>query len=246
MRYSILTLLICLLGFSLMAQNPPTPYAVQLAAFNEPVSLDYFEGFEDEEIYFLSVYGGTMFKYFTKNYTDKSKAMALVEKAKKAGHANAILVDMNAYRAAAANCCKAPDNAISITNIFYDFDKSALRPASKTVLNTAVSILKENPGYTIEVRAHTDAKGNDDYNLALSGRRRDAAVNYLKAKGISSAKITTSIHGENSPVAINETSAGTDSPEGRQFNRRVELIIRDPQGTVKAADLDFVPRELKQ
>ncbi|MEZ4686368.1 MAG: hypothetical protein R3B47_09955 [Bacteroidia bacterium] len=75
--------------------------------------------------------------------------------------------------------------------------------------------------------------------MALSGRRRDAAVNYLKAKGISIGRITTSIHGEKDPVAINETRTGEDSPEGRQYNRRVELIIRDPSGGVKAADTDF-------
>lgn len=243
MRNSILMLLIVVISSLSFAQNPPTPYAVQLAAFNEPVSTDYFEGFEG--VYFISVYGGTMFKYFTKNYLSKDQAMAVVEKAKKAGHANATLVDMNMYAKRSQNCCNAQGNTVSVNNIFFDFDRSDLRQASKLELDNVVGILKKTPGYTVEVRAHTDAKGSNDYNQALSARRRDAAVAYLKSRGISSGRITATIHGENDPAAINQTPGGEDSPEGRQYNRRVELIVRDPQGGVKAADTDFVPANLK-
>ncbi|MFK7969456.1 MAG: OmpA family protein [Bacteroidia bacterium] len=244
MRNSILTLLLCLLILPLAGQNPPTTYAVQLAAFNEPVSKDYFEGFEG--VYFVSIYGGTMYKYFTEDCKSKNEAMQLAEKARKAGHANAKIINMDAYRAGSSNCCKAPDGTVSINNIFFDFDKSNLRTASVRELDNAIMVLNQNPGFTIEVRAHTDAKGTNEYNDALSARRRDAAIEYLKAKGIAASRIKASIHGENDPVAINQTQNGEDSPAGRQYNRRVELIIRDPKGAVKAADTDFVPDNLKQ
>lgn len=244
MRNFILACIVLCLSVELQAQNPPPNYAVQLAAFNSPVSPAYFEEFEG--VYFISIYGGTMYKYFTKDYTNKGEAMAVLQKAKEAGHVNAKLVDMDAYRVQSMNCCDAPGETVSIKNIFFDFDRSDLRQASKTELENVIKILKSNPAFTVEVRAHTDAKGSDTYNMGLSGRRRDAAVNYLQKRGISIGRITTSTHGEKDPVAINQTKTGDDSPEGRQYNRRVELIIRDPAGSVKAADTDFVPAELKQ
>jgi outer membrane protein OmpA-like peptidoglycan-associated protein len=244
MRNFILACLVACLPFLMQGQDSPSAYAVQLAAFNGPVSPDYFEDFDG--VYFLSVYGGTMYKYFTKDYTSKDEAMQVAQKAKQAGHANAKVVNMTEYRAKSINCCDAPGETVSVKNIFFDFDRSDLRSASKTELDNVVEILRKNPAYTVEVRAHTDAKGSDAYNMSLSGRRRDAAVRYLRAKNISEGRITTSTHGEKDPVAINETKAGDDSPEGRQYNRRVELIIRDPSGSVKAADTDFVPSNLKQ
>lgn len=246
MRNLFLLSLSCIFLISTaFAQNPATPYAVQFAAYNQPVPLSHFDAFEDAEVYPITVYSGVMIKYFSKNYTDKDKAMTLVNRAKAAGFPHATLIDMNLYQDRLSNCCSAPDGTISIQNIFFDFDRSDLRSTSKRELKDAVDILTTHPGYTIEVRAHTDAKGSNEYNTALSARRRDAAIAYLKSLGIASGRIQSSIHGEVEPVAINETNAGTDSPEGRQFNRRVELIIRDPQGTIKAADQDFVPRSLR-
>ncbi|MEZ4686369.1 MAG: hypothetical protein R3B47_09960 [Bacteroidia bacterium] len=144
-------------GLTTKAQNPPTEYAVQLAAFNQPVSPEYFDDFEG--VYFISVYGGTMYKYFTKTYTNKSEAMAVVQKAKEAGHTNARMIDMTAYRVQSMNCCDAPGETVSVKNIFFDFDKSDLRAASNTELNNVVEILKKNPAYTVEVRLLTPTPG---------------------------------------------------------------------------------------
>ncbi|MEO1437781.1 MAG: OmpA family protein, partial [Bacteroidota bacterium] len=117
-----------------------------------------------------------------------------------------------------------------LESIFFDFDQSFLRPKSKSELDKLYDVLMENPTYTTELRAHTDAKGSNEYNVALSQRRADAAKSYLLNRGIPASRVSTKIYGETDPIAKNESN-GSDSPQGRQFNRRVQLIVLNASGS---------------
>jgi len=133
--------------------------------------------------------------------------------------------------------------SFKLENIFYDFDKSTLRPESKKELDRLVVILKENPSITVEISSHTDASRNVEmakkifarqgipytkeahdkrsqaYNQKLSQRRAQSVVNYLVNHGISKSKLVPKGYGELKPVATNDTD------EGKQQNRRTEFKV---------------------
>lgn len=138
-----------------------------------------------------------------------------------------------------------PDADNRIEWLFFDFDQYALRERSQTELQEAAALLKANPTYKIHIFAHTDAKGKDDYNVKLSKNRAEAARKYLKIQGIRDKQIAVCAFGERKHLAKNERK-GADTPEGRQFNRRVELEIVDKNGKVlPLVDSTFVPEDLK-
>ena len=89
-----------------------------------------------------------------------------------------------------------------IENIFYDFDKASLRPASKKALDGMVKVMKENPYVTIEMAAHTDRVGSDKYNNALSLRRAQSVINYLVAHGVDSARMKPAGYGKTRPKVV--------------------------------------------
>ena len=108
---------------------------------------------------------------------------------------------------------------ITLNNILFDFDKSLLRSESYNELDKAVVLLRKNPAIKIELSAHTDNMGTDEYNNQLSTDRAYSATQYLVSKGIESVRIVSKGYGETKPVATNKTAAG------RQLNRRVELKV---------------------
>jgi len=110
-------------------------------------------------------------------------------------------------------------NAIVLKNIFFDFDKATLRPESYNELDRLVQLLTENPTIKVEISAHTDSKGSDEYNLKLSQKRAESVVNYLIGKGIPASRLIAKGYGETQPIDTNDTE------EGRQNNRRVEFKI---------------------
>ena len=108
--------------------------------------------------------------------------------------------------------------------VLFDFDKSDLRPEAAGVLSKLALALKQASVAQLEVRGHTDSKGEDQYNMDLSQRRADAVAQRLGKEGVSAATEAKGF-GENQPVAPNEI-AGKDNPAGRQRNRRVEIVVR--------------------
>jgi outer membrane protein OmpA-like peptidoglycan-associated protein len=114
---------------------------------------------------------------------------------------------------------------VRLNNVFFDFDKWDLRPESFVELDRVVKLLQENPAIEIEMSAHTDSRGADDYNLKLSDNRARSVMEYILSKGIASNRITSNGYGETMPVAPNANADGSDNPEGRQLNRRVEFKI---------------------
>ena len=91
---------------------------------------------------------------------------------------------------------------VLIDNIFYDFDKATLTPASTQALDKLVALLKENFHVTIELSAHCDYKGNSEYNKRLSQRRAQSVVDYLIAHGIEKERLTPMGYGKERPKTI--------------------------------------------
>ena len=91
---------------------------------------------------------------------------------------------------------------VLIDNIFYDFDKATLRPESATALDELVKMLNENPNITIELSAHTDCRGSDQYNKRLAQRRAETVVRYLIDHGIPADRLTPVGYGEDRPKTI--------------------------------------------
>lgn len=108
---------------------------------------------------------------------------------------------------------------VRLNNVFFDFDKWDLRPESFVELDRVVKLLSENPAIEIEMSAHTDSYGSDDYNFKLSDNRARSVMEYILSKGIAPNRIKSQGYGETKPVAPNDT------PENRQLNRRVEFTI---------------------
>ncbi len=108
---------------------------------------------------------------------------------------------------------------VRLNNVFFDFDKWDLRPESFVELDRVVKLLNENPAIEIEMSAHTDSYGSDDYNFKLSDNRARSVMNYIISKGIATSRIISQGYGETKPFTLNDT------PENRQLNRRVELTI---------------------
>lgn len=96
---------------------------------------------------------------------------------------------------------------VVIDNIFYDFDKATLRPESKKALDEMIKMLNDNPNVTIELGAHTDRKGTDQYNQRLAQRRAQSVVDYLIAGGIEAARLEAKGYGESVPKTINKKMA---------------------------------------
>lgn len=112
--------------------------------------------------------------------------------------------------------------ALKMNKIYFDFDKYQLKEQAQTVLDTLVKLLQDQSHIKVEVHAHTDNKGSKSYNLLLSKKRAQEAINYLIGKGIEKQRLAYISHGENQPfITCNKDC--TDKDHG--YNRRIEFTI---------------------
>jgi outer membrane protein OmpA-like peptidoglycan-associated protein len=112
-------------------------------------------------------------------------------------------------------------------DVLFDFDKSEILPKAQQTLAQAAQVIRDKAKGTVRIEGYTDAKGSESYNQALSERRANAVKTWLVAKGsIRDASFSTTGFGSKKPIAANVKPDGSDDPDGRQKNRRVEIIIQ--------------------
>ena len=107
----------------------------------------------------------------------------------------------------------------------FEFDKATLTPDAEETLKALVPLLAKAGKHPASIEGHTDAKGADDYNQTLSEKRARTVKDWLAAKGAVAASTPIQGWGERKPVAPNAKPDGSDEPQGRQQNRRVEVIL---------------------
>lgn len=119
------------------------------------------------------------------------------------------------------------DIAKLLNPILFDFDKSYIRPDAAVELAKVIEVMKEYPQLRIDVRSHTDSRGNDAYNMALSQRRNDATIKYIVEKGgIDPDRLTGRGYGESQ--LLNDCGNGAQCTEAEhQLNRRSEFIVME-------------------
>jgi len=110
--------------------------------------------------------------------------------------------------------------ALRLNNIFFDFDKSSLRPESNLELDRWVGIFTTKTDLKAEIHGHTCWIGTEEYNQKLSEGRAAAVINYLVQNGVDRSRLTMRGFGETRPAATNETR------KGRESNRRVEILFK--------------------
>src|SRR5258708_15054 len=111
-------------------------------------------------------------------------------------------------------------------DVLFDFDKYTLRPVASESLRKVAQVVSNHPDAPLAIEGPTDGKGTHPYNLTLSGNRAAAVKKWLAENGGGKgSRSTAQGGGETRPVAPNNKPDGSDDPDGRQKNRRVELTL---------------------
>jgi len=108
---------------------------------------------------------------------------------------------------------------VTMTDVLFDTGKYDLRPAAREGLAKLSGIVLAHPGLKLEIEGHTDSTGGDELNQRLSEQRAQGVLEYLIEQGLNRDSLTAKGFGKTMPIASNQT------PQGRQKNRRVELIV---------------------
>jgi outer membrane protein OmpA-like peptidoglycan-associated protein len=121
---------------------------------------------------------------------------------------------------------------VNMSDVLFDTAKYSLRPLAREKLAKVAGIVSGHPGLRLDVEGHTDSVGNDEYNQRLSEQRGESVRDYLTQEGMAVSSVSTRGFGKTQPVASNDTT------EGRQLNRRVELVI---SGEIIGTRIGLVP-----
>jgi outer membrane protein OmpA-like peptidoglycan-associated protein len=132
----------------------------------------------------------------------------------------------NAQQQLADLQAKQTDRGVVVTlgDVLFDTGQATLKPGASLALNRLATFLSSNPQTKVMIEGHTDSRGGDDYNIGLSERRARAVATELESRGIPADQVQTLGRGKAYPVASNDTA------EGRQQNRRVEIVFSDASG----------------
>jgi len=108
---------------------------------------------------------------------------------------------------------------VNMSDVLFDTGSYTLRSAAREKLAKISGIVLAHPGLTLQIEGHTDSVGSDDFNQRLSEQRAGSVLDFLAEQGVSASSMTSRGFGKTQPVASNDTT------EGRQKNRRVELVV---------------------
>lgn len=114
---------------------------------------------------------------------------------------------------------------VTLGDVLFEVDRANLKPGATRSLGQLAQALHDDPDARVNIEGHTDSTGSRTHNMELSRERAESVESYLTSHGVNSAHITTRGLGPDYPVATNKTAAG------RQQNRRVEVIIKNQEGT---------------
>jgi outer membrane protein OmpA-like peptidoglycan-associated protein len=219
-------------------------FIIQVGSFERPVKPEYFAGIGN--VSYVKDHND-FHRYFLLGYGDMEEVTAKMAELKGKGY-KPVMIDLDiAQKNCKLSCNK--DTMIDLRSIkwvFFEFNSAELKTESKEQLDKLGKILKDNPQYYVELSGHTDSKGSNDYNLALSHSRANSAMAYVIEKGTTATRIRVASRGESSPIAKNVLGKA-DSELGRQFNRRVEIRVYDAKGRLlNFIESPEIPDELKQ
>jgi outer membrane protein OmpA-like peptidoglycan-associated protein len=111
-------------------------------------------------------------------------------------------------------------------DVLFDFDKADIKKEARPSLEKVADVLAGHPRASVSIDGHTDGKGSADYNQKLSESRASSVAHWLEArKELKALRFTTRGFGATKPVAPNTKPDGSDDPDGRQKNRRVEIVV---------------------
>jgi outer membrane protein OmpA-like peptidoglycan-associated protein len=136
-------------------------------------------------------------------------------------------------------------DTLLVRDIRFEFNESTPADDGIGYIDELIRILNKFPEVILTVNGYADSRGDADYNLRLSMARAQAVAGYLNQKGDFSKRITVHAFGESNPVACNTTPEGRDEPEGRRYNRRVELIFSQIPADLIIIRNNDIPIELR-
>jgi len=136
-------------------------------------------------------------------------------------------------------------DTVFVADILFDFDKSTVSLKEKDNINKLVNQLKNHIITKIELVGFTDCLGNKEYNKVLSEKRAANVRELLVNKGIAAEKLLAKGMADAVLIARNKNADGSDNPEGRAFNRRVEIRIFTSDRNLVIIKKDLVPAQLK-
>jgi outer membrane protein OmpA-like peptidoglycan-associated protein len=113
---------------------------------------------------------------------------------------------------------------MTLSDVLFDTGKATLKPGSDRDLDRLAKALRDNPNTRVKIEGYTDSVGSESYNESLSDRRAQAVADTLRMRGVPDSQVQAQGFGKEYPVASNGT------PEGRQQNRRVEIVFSDESG----------------
>lgn len=240
MKIYVFPLLLLLVFSSLLSQAQD--FAVLISAYSEKVPTWYFEKIGEVK----ESHEPPFYKYYKMGYKTEAEAQEAAKTMIAQGFVFARVENITALRALTSSCCGLLplQESLTLRNVFFDFDKADLTSKALSDLDKLFRYMQQHPDNDVELLAHTDAMGTNDYNQNLAERRRLAVRNYLIRRGIPESRIRGKIFGEEQPIAKNELN-GNDAPKGRSLNRRVEIVVWNGNEVVPVVEEIVVPDILK-
>lgn len=220
-------------------QTSNLAFLVHITAFAEDRPISFFADLKGVH---KKIDTRGIYHYYLGGYASQIEADSMKQNLHKKGYPYAYVIDLvKLKKVCELECNKDPmlgadlidpvSQAKQINHLFFDYDKSYLRPDAQRQLEILVKLFMENLNFSVEFKGHADGHGMANYNQTLSQRRAEAAQHFVKTHGISPLRIKATAYGKEMPIALNERK-GKDCPEGRKFNRRVEVFIYDVEGNV--------------
>jgi outer membrane protein OmpA-like peptidoglycan-associated protein len=119
---------------------------------------------------------------------------------------------------------------VLVPDVFFEFGKFELNDDARGKLELIANVINntKTDERQILVEGHTDSIGSDEYNMNLSRQRAEAVTSELVFGNVRPDRVVTEWVGESRPIAPNENEDGSDNPEGRELNRRVEIVVLNP------------------